>query len=108
MRLFLTRASMSLMTTTTTRTIDALGTKAANIAMLASIRYLQGHGWTNAAISERAADLSLALKALAPAASLRAMDDAREAMECGMVDAAEQTFQATMALAGIEAAKRLA
>lgn len=35
----------------------------------------------------------------------KAMADAKEAMDCGMTQVAEQTFIATMAQAGIEAAK---
>jgi hypothetical protein len=92
--------------TTNNTAIEALGTKAANMAITASVRWLQTQGWTIDQIRAKAAYLSVALKSVVHAALDVAMNDAREAMACGMVDAAQATFAATMAIAGIDAAKQ--
>lgn len=81
--------------------IDDLGTLAAEVAMRSAAEYvrvnnLRVHDYDAAAECIRAhckARLSDALR------------DAKEALDCGMMQVAQATFKATMALAGIEAAK---
>lgn len=84
-------------------TIDRLGTAAAETAMRAAADYLRPRAkLTTDADLDRAASL---IRNHAKAAVGPALDDARAAIDCGMVQVAETTFLATMAAAGIAAAK---
>lgn len=85
--------------------IDSLGSRAAEMAMQGAADYIRRQGLTSAQIDVDA--LIKALKRIAPAAALRAMDDAREAWAANMPQVAQATFAATMMAAGIEAAKEI-
>lgn len=85
--------------------IERLGTKAADLAAFACFDWLLANGWTRTEMRERVAEISGAVRSTAPKAALAALDDAREALDCRMPEAAEATFRASMRLAGIEAAK---
>ena len=81
---------------------EQLGEVAGKIATRAGLDYFKAHGLTY--------DLdtfSVALKKHCMAKMPVAMADAKEAMECHMEAQAEQTFAATMMLAGIAAAKEV-
>jgi hypothetical protein len=81
-------------------TLDALVTRGCEAAMRAAAEYLRVHGLT--------ADLDTLLACLRANAKIRlpqALAEAKEALDCGMAQVAEATFRATMALAGIDAAK---
>lgn len=85
--------------------IDALGTKAANLTAYGFRDYVHAHG-----ITVTVADLDRAvvlLRTHCKAALFTALDDARDALSTGMDKVAEATFAATMRLAGIKAAKEL-
>lgn len=73
---------------------------AVRIATRAAVAYLDAHGL-------KADDEALAnsLKAMCKIRLPAALHDANEAIQCGMASVAEHTFRASMALAGIEAAK---
>lgn len=83
--------------------IENLGDYAANVAIRAAIAYMQRHGLT----ADPAA-LSEALRTRVKAALPQALADAKEALEAHMEQVAMQTFAASMAMAGIEAAKECA
>lgn len=90
--------------------IDNLGTLAAEIAMRAAVNFLKQNcpmlmGTAKLSDDEIGALLNL-IKQHAKAAVVEALADAKKAVEAGMLAAAEQTFKATMALAGIKAAKQ--
>lgn len=75
---------------------------AVQAAMKAAKKYLHLH--------KLEADGDVLSEALAKHVKVRiteALDDAREAIECGMTDVAEQTFVVSMVLAGIDAAKEV-
>lgn len=87
-------------------TLDTLGTVAVGIAWKGARRYLAHEGrYTPALVNSKALQDALArhVKAKLP----EALQDAKEALECGMAQAAEHTFAASMALAGIAAAKEV-
>lgn len=80
--------------------IDDLGQRAADAAMRAAADYLAIHHLT--------ADmdaLCACLRSWSKIALPKALRDAREAIDAGMGEVGVQTFLASMALAGIEAAK---
>jgi hypothetical protein len=94
------------MTTTTIRpeantTIDAVGAVAANAAMRSAADYFRIQRVTVTDFG-RATDL---IKAHCKLAVSAALDDSRDAIECGMTDIAVATFRATFIQAGIAAAK---
>lgn len=85
----------------TTDAVSGLAMMACRCATTAALAYIRQHqlhlddcGPLNACIAAH-------VKAAMPAA----LHDAKEAIDCGMRDVAEHTFAASMALAGIEAAK---
>ena len=81
---------------------DALGTQAANVAMRAAALYIRQHSLT--------VDIDALISALRRhcAATLPvALADAKQAIDCGMSAAAEATFKASFANAGIAAAKEV-
>lgn len=75
---------------------------AVQAAMRAAVQYLQVH---NLEAEDRA--LTDALKAHVKAKIGEAIDDAKAAIDCGMTDVAEQTFIASMVLAGVSAAREV-
>jgi hypothetical protein len=83
-----------------TKDMNPLVEAACQVAMRAAASYLQAHN-LRADDSALAACLRSHCKIALPAA----LHDAKEALDCGMGQAAEATFRASMALAGIEAAK---
>lgn len=80
--------------------VDALGTRAAHFAMVGAADRINALGLKGSIDVDA---VIAALKRIAPAASLAAMDDAREAFAAGMTHAGEATFRASMVLAGIKA-----
>ena len=79
---------------------ETLGEQTLHIAAQAAMRYLETH---NLAASPDA--LASCLTSWVRAKLPEALRDAREAVEAGMYEYGQITYQATMALAGIEAAK---
>jgi hypothetical protein len=69
-------------------------------------RRLDVLGWTRRDIAAQADAIADAVIAAGLELLPAALDDARQAIEAGMADAAAQTFAASMALAGIAAADR--
>lgn len=84
--------------------VDQLGTIAANVAMKAFAEYVKAHNLKVLDYDAATACLRSWCRIMLP----RALDDAKEALDCGMTQIAEATFKATMAQAGIEAAKEAA
>lgn len=83
------------------RTIDNLGTIAAEVAMRAAAEYVRSNGL-------KVVDYDAATECLRSHCKARlplALDAAKKALDCKMGQVAEATFKAEMALAGIEAAK---
>lgn len=95
--------------TTATR-IDNLGTMAADVAMRGAVDYLRANpvGGKRQYATEEIDRLLVLIRQYAKIAVVAALDDAGKAIEAGMVAVAEQTFRATMALAGIKAAQQFA
>lgn len=85
-------------------TIDSLGTLAANVAMKAAAEYVRANNLKVLDYGAAAECLRSYCKTWLPIA----LSDAKDALACGMTLTAEQTFKATMAQAGIEAAKEFA
>jgi hypothetical protein len=88
------------MTTATMNSVDSLGTLGANVAMKSAANYLHANKMT--------ADVDALLECLRSWCKVQlpvALADAKEAADCGMNQIATATFSASMALAGIEAAK---
>lgn len=81
--------------------IDRLGTLASQTAMRAFAEYIRAHKLK--VVSYDAA--SECLRSHIKARLDMALAHAKEALDCGMAAAAEATFKADMAIAGIEAAK---
>lgn len=81
-------------------TIDGLGTVAANVAMKAAVEYVRVHR-----LQYDAEALCNCIKSWCKIMLPQALKDAKEAIDCGMTAIAEMTFKATMAKAGIEAAR---
>ena len=79
---------------------DTLIDAAAKIAIIGAREYLRVH---NLQADETA--LVACCKSWLKIKLPEALNDAKAAMDCGMHQAAEATFKATMILAGIEAAK---
>jgi hypothetical protein len=88
-----------------TETINSLGQMAGDIAARAAIKYLEIHGKLTPDVADRLAE---PLSRHARQALPEALADAKEALNCGMVDVAKETFAASMVLAGINAAKEIA
>ena len=86
-----------------TRSPEELGSVAANITMNASADYIHRNNLT-VTDYKVAADV---IRDFCKEALFPALDDAKEALETGMGQIAEATFQASMRMAGIEAAKKL-
>lgn len=82
-------------------TVEALAEAAAAAAMRASVSYVKKQGTARPDLDTWTAALRKHVKDALPAA----LEDAKAALECGMSSAAEQTFTASMVLAGIAAAK---
>lgn len=87
-------------TTTSEVDLNALADAAIATARMAAVARLR----VNHAIPTD--DLDGIVKDEVAKALPEALDDAKEALECGMTDAALQTFSASMAIAGIAAANR--
>ena len=84
------------------RSVESLGTIAAAVACRAAIEWCRVHGQLgNVDIDQ----LTEAVRFHARMALPDALEDAREALDAHMGAAAEQTFRASMALAGIAAAR---
>src|SRR5262249_44016903 len=82
--------------------IDKLGTAAADFALSAALQYLRVHHLT--------ADpdaLLESLKAHVRARLPESLAEARQALDCNMVHVANRLFMATMALAGVDAAREV-
>jgi hypothetical protein len=90
------------MTTATLKSVDDLGTMGANAAMKAAADYVRTHG-----LIVDVDALVTALRTYCREALDTAMADAKEAVDCGMYQAALATFTATFRLAGINAAKSI-
>jgi hypothetical protein len=86
------------------KTTDQLGTIAAETAMRAAAEYVRTNGLKVLDYDAATACLRSYCKVYLPSA----LADAKSALDCGMGQVAETTFKATMALAGIEAAKEFA
>ena len=86
------------------RTIESLGTVAADVAMRAAAEYVRTNNLKVLDYDAATACLKSYCKTYLP----QALKDAKAAFDCGMNQVAEATFKATMALAGIEAAKEFA
>lgn len=84
------------------RSIETLGSKAADYAIQGAFAYLRKHHALTLGVVDR---LSEHLRRCAKAALPVALADAKEALDAGMVDAAQATFRASMVNAGIAAAK---
>ena len=87
-----------------TTNIDNLGTIAAEVAMRAAAEYVRANNL-------KVVDYQAATECLRSCIKNRlasALDDAKAALDVGMGQAAEATFRASMALAGIEATKEFA
>lgn len=81
--------------------LDRLGKALADVAMRAAVEYLHGHGLT-----ADAGALSACIRAWAKIKLDEAIRDGRAALDAGLGEGiAWQTMAATMALAGIEAAR---
>jgi len=90
--------------TIATMNIDNLGTLAANVAMRAAAEYVRAN---NLKVLDYDAATECLLSYCKSWITI-ALRDAKEAIDCGMMQVAETTFKATMAQAGIEAAKEFA
>ncbi len=86
------------------QSLDAFAQIAADTAMRAAAEYIRVHGLK--VLDYDAA--TACLKTYVKTRLLQALLDAREAFEAGMGAVAQQTFLASMRLAGIEAAKEFA
>jgi len=80
--------------------IDKLGTAASQTAMKAAAEYLRKHN-----LGADVDALCECIRAHMRAALPGALNDAKAALDANMGAVAERTFLASMALAGIEAAK---
>jgi hypothetical protein len=85
----------------TCKSIDSLGSIAAEVAMRAAAEYVRAHNLKVLDYAAAAECLRSYCKVYLPIA----LKDAKDALDCGMSQVAEMTFKATMAQAGIEAAK---
>lgn len=81
-----------------------LSRHADHFAAVAAQRRLSALGWSPAAILHDSPEIAGRLQQFTAAAFTAAVLDAREAIEAGMEAVGCQTFQASMALAGIAAA----
>lgn len=88
----------------TANQIDNLGTIAAETAMQAAAHYVRHNNLKVLDYDAATACIRSWCKIKLP----QALKDAKAAFECGMTKIAEATFKATMAEAGIEAAKEFA
>ncbi len=84
--------------------IESLGTIAAELAMKAAAEYIRDNKLKVLDYNAATECLRSYCKSWLP----MALEDAKQAFECGMTQVAEATFRATMAQAGIEAAKEFA
>lgn len=94
-------------TTTASRHADnlsGLSSHAFQYAAVAAFRRLAVLGWTQEEIHADRHGIAARVNDATAAAFPSAMDDARQAIEAGMDEAATQTFAASFALAGIAAA----
>jgi len=80
--------------------IETLGERTVEIATQAAMRYLETHNLA-ADPDALASCLSSWVRTKLP----EALSDAKEALEAGLTEYAELTYNATIVLAGIEAAK---
>ena len=80
--------------------MEALGERTLEISTQAAMRYLETHNLT-ADPDALASCLSSWVRVKLP----EALRDAREALDAGLIEYAELTYEATITLAGIEAAK---
>jgi 3-polyprenyl-4-hydroxybenzoate decarboxylase len=85
--------------------INTLGKLAGDVMSRAAIAYLKKNGKLTLASADA---LEEPLKRHSRIALPQALEDAKAALDCGMRDAAQLTFKATLALAGIAAAKEVA
>ena len=86
-----------------TTVMDSLVAAGARAADKAALLWLDKHGLRETVDAQALAD---ALNDAILAALKPALADAGEALACGMIKIAEMTFTASMALAGIGAAKK--
>ena len=80
---------------------------AASMAACAALKYLRQQNVEVPNRPDLAASLRTALGEQITAALPGALEDAKEAVDCRMTDAALVTFSASMCIAGIEAAKQV-
>jgi hypothetical protein len=91
--------------TTVIPTIEQAASKAADIAMMGAAEYLRTHDLLP--LSDEDLGIVIDYIRVELKASLReALDDAAEALDCGMVEAGVMTFKLSMELAGVRAAQR--
>lgn len=86
-----------------TTAVDSFGTMAADLIMRGAIESLGSRARTLSSAQLDA--LVVAMRAEARTSLDGALADAKAALDCGMRQAAEATFAASMKLAGIRAAK---
>jgi hypothetical protein len=84
--------------------LAGLSSHAFQYAAVAAFRRLAVLGWTQDEIHADRHGIAARVNDATAAAFPSAMDDARQAIEAGMNDAANQTFAASFVLAGIAAA----
>ena len=84
--------------------IDNLGTFAANVTLKAAVEYIRAN---NLKVLDYVAATEC-IKSYCKTWLPIALKDAKAALDCNMGQVAEATFKATMAQAGIEAAKEFA
>lgn len=89
------------MKTASDKSVQALVAVAVAVAEKAAREYLRTHGLKSVDPDAAGACLKSWIMHKLPGA----MKDAKDALDCGMKQIAETTFRASMALAGIEAAK---
>jgi len=80
--------------------IETIGERTFEIATQAAMQYLETHNLTSDP-DALASCLSFWVRAKLP----EALRDAKEALDAGLTESAELTYEATIVLAGIEAAK---
>lgn len=86
----------------TDKQIDTLGTKAAEAAMKGAADYIKAHGLRDGMDLDR---VTVLIRVTAKAALPQALADAKDAMDANLYAVAQQTFMASMVLAGVQAVK---
>lgn len=98
---------MTTMQTPTEKLLLSMVSRACDTASLAAYEWANKQGITKEAFIAKLDAFTLAAKPRYHAACTKALADAKEAAELGMIEVAKATFIATFVLAGIEAAKEV-